>query len=87
MEGSNEFNNQKMQTKAYIICINDEIEVNQISEEIENPNLQIEVSRMSRKSDEKKINKFCNNYKLKEKTSILIIKMHFFCLFIVLTIT
>jgi hypothetical protein len=30
MEGSNEFNNQTMQTKEYIICINDETEIKQI---------------------------------------------------------
>jgi hypothetical protein len=33
MEGSNEFNNQIMQTEKYIIFINDETEVNQIREE------------------------------------------------------
>jgi hypothetical protein len=27
MEGSNEFNNQTMQTKEYIICIDDEIKL------------------------------------------------------------
>jgi hypothetical protein len=40
MEGSNEFNNQTMQIEKYIICINDEIEVNQVKEERENPSLQ-----------------------------------------------
>jgi hypothetical protein len=33
MEGSNEFNNQTMQTEKYIIYINDEPEVNHIKEE------------------------------------------------------
>jgi hypothetical protein len=36
-----------MQTKEYIIYINDEIEVNQVHEERENPSLQIKVSRIS----------------------------------------
>jgi hypothetical protein len=46
MEGSNEFNNQTMQTKIYIICINDEIEVNQVREEKEYPSLQTKVCRV-----------------------------------------
>jgi hypothetical protein len=83
MERSNEFNNQTMQIEKYIICINDEIEVNQVREEIKNPSLQIEVSRVSREFDEKKLNKFCNNCKFKEKNGILIIEMHFVGLFIV----
>jgi hypothetical protein len=44
-----------MQIEIYIICINDEIEVNQVKEERENPSLQIEASRVSREFDEKKI--------------------------------
>jgi hypothetical protein len=39
MEGSNEFNNHTMQTKEYVICINDETEVNQLREERKNPSL------------------------------------------------
>jgi hypothetical protein len=35
MEGSNEFNNQKMQIEKHIICINDETEVNEVMEERE----------------------------------------------------
>ncbi len=54
MERSNEFNNQTMQIEKYIICMNYEIEVNQVREERENPSLQTKVSRMSRKCDEKK---------------------------------
>jgi hypothetical protein len=46
MEGSNEFNNQIMQTEKYIIFINDEIEVNQIREERKNPSLQTKVRRV-----------------------------------------
>jgi hypothetical protein len=33
MEGSNEFNNQTMQIEEYRICINDDIEINQVREE------------------------------------------------------
>ncbi len=55
MEGWNEFNNQTMQIEEYIICINDVTTIDQVREESENPSLQIEVSRMLRESDEKKI--------------------------------
>jgi hypothetical protein len=48
MERSNEFNNQTIQIEKHIICINDEIEVNQIRKERENPSLQTEVNRVSR---------------------------------------
>jgi hypothetical protein len=34
MEVSNEFNNKKMKNKEHIICVNDEIEVNQIMQKI-----------------------------------------------------
>ncbi len=44
-----------MQSKIYIICINDDTKVNQVREERENPSLQIEVSRVSREYDEEKI--------------------------------
>jgi hypothetical protein len=44
-----------MQIEIYIICINDEIEINQVREERENPSLQTKVSRVSREFDEKKI--------------------------------
>jgi hypothetical protein len=54
MEGSNEFNNQTMQIEKYIICINDEIKINQVRER-ENPSLQTEGSRVSRKFNEEKI--------------------------------
>jgi hypothetical protein len=43
-----------MQTKEYIICINDEVKVNQVREENENPSLQIEISKVSGKSDDEK---------------------------------
>jgi hypothetical protein len=43
-----------MQTEEYMICINDEIKVNQIREEKENPSLQTKGSRVSRESYEKK---------------------------------
>jgi hypothetical protein len=36
MKGSSELNNQTMQIEEYIICINDDIDVNQIREEREN---------------------------------------------------
>jgi hypothetical protein len=39
MERSNDFNNQIMQTEEYIICINDETQVNQVREKRENPSL------------------------------------------------
>ncbi len=54
MEGWNEFNNQTMQTKIYIICINNEIEVNQVREEKEYPSLQTKVCRVWGEFDEKK---------------------------------
>jgi hypothetical protein len=54
MERSNDFNNYTMQMEEYIICINDEIKVNQVREERENPSLQSEVSRISQESNEKK---------------------------------
>jgi hypothetical protein len=37
MERSNEFNNQIMQIKEYIICINDETKVNQLRERKRKP--------------------------------------------------
>jgi hypothetical protein len=55
MERLIDFNNQILQTKKYIICINDETKVNQVKEERENPTLQIEVSKVSSEFDEKKI--------------------------------
>jgi hypothetical protein len=54
MEGSNDFNNQMMQTEKYIICIDDKTKVNQVREERENPSLQTKVSRVLGESDEKK---------------------------------
>jgi hypothetical protein len=48
MKGSNEFNNQTMQSEEYIICINDEIKVNQVREESEISNLQIEISSVKK---------------------------------------
>jgi hypothetical protein len=50
MKGSN---NQIIE--EYIICINDETEINQIREESENPSLQTKVSRVLGESNEKKI--------------------------------
>jgi hypothetical protein len=43
MEGSNEFNNQKMKIGKHIICINDETKVNEVMEERKNPSLQTKV--------------------------------------------
>jgi hypothetical protein len=74
MEGSNEFYNQTLQIEKYIICINEETEVNQIREKSENPSLQTKVNRVSRKSNE-------------EKNGVFIIEMHFVGPFIVLMIT
>jgi hypothetical protein len=37
-----------MQNEEYIICINDEIKINQVREEIENPSLQIEISSVKK---------------------------------------
>jgi len=54
MERSNDFNNYTMQIEEYIICINDEIKVNQVREKRENPSLQSEVKRVSQEFDEKK---------------------------------
>jgi hypothetical protein len=54
MEESNEYNNQTMQNEKDIICKNDEIEVDQVMEERENPNLQIEINIVSRECDEEK---------------------------------
>jgi hypothetical protein len=51
---SNEYNNQTMQNEKHIICINDEIEVDQVMEEKENPSLQTKVSRVSKECDKKK---------------------------------
>jgi hypothetical protein len=48
MERSTDFNNQMMQIEKYIICINDEIKVNQVREEKENPSLQTKVSSVKR---------------------------------------
>jgi hypothetical protein len=70
MERSNEFNNQTMQIEIYIICINDETELNQVREERENLNLQIEVSRVSRVYNEKKIKQILQQL---QKNGILII--------------
>ncbi len=55
MKGSNEFNNQTMQIEEYIICINDDTDVNQIREERENSSLQIKVNIMLEEFDEEKI--------------------------------
>jgi hypothetical protein len=57
MEGSNEYNNQKMQNEDHIICINDEIEVDQVMEERENQSLQTEIN--------KRLTTFCNNCNFK----------------------
>jgi REP element-mobilizing transposase RayT len=54
MEASNEFNNQTLQTEEYIVCINDEIKINQVREESENPSLQIEVSKVLGEFNEEK---------------------------------
>jgi hypothetical protein len=55
---SNEYDNQTMQNEKHIICINDEIEVDQVMKEKENPSLQIKINRIVKecdKIDEKKI--------------------------------
>ncbi len=44
-----------MQTKEYMICINDDTKANQVREESKNPSLQIKVSRVSREYNEEKI--------------------------------
>jgi hypothetical protein len=67
MERSNEFNNQTMQTEKYIICINDETEVNQIKEERNNPSLQTKVSRVLRKFDEEKTKKILQQLQIQRK--------------------
>jgi hypothetical protein len=54
MEMSHEFNNQTIQIEKYIMCINYEIEVNQVKEERVNPSLQTKVSRVSKEFDVKK---------------------------------
>jgi len=63
--------------KIYIICINDEIEINQLREERENPTLQTKEIEHQENLMKRKLNKFCNICKLKEKNGILIIEMHF----------
>lgn len=50
MEGLNEYNNQTMQNEEHIICINHEIEVDQV-EERENENLQTKIRKVSRECD------------------------------------
>jgi hypothetical protein len=57
---SNEYNNQTIQNEKNIICINDETKVHQVLEEKENPSLQTKVK--------KRLNTFCNSFKIKEKT-------------------
>jgi hypothetical protein len=47
-----------MQIEKHIICINDEIEVNQVREERENPSMQIEVGKVLNKFDEEKTEQF-----------------------------
>ncbi len=54
MEESNEYDNQTMKNEKHIICINDEIEVDQVMEERENPSLQTKISIVSRECDEEK---------------------------------
>ncbi len=56
-----------MQTKEYIIYINDEIEVNQVHEERENPSLQIKVSRISWISNEEKIKQILQQLQTQRK--------------------
>jgi catalase (peroxidase I) len=80
-------NNQTIQTKEYIICINDETEINQIREESENPSLQTKISRVTRKFDEKKIKQNLQQLQTQRKKWHLDIEMHFVGLFIVLMIT
>jgi len=48
---SNEYDNQTMQNEKHIICTNDEIEVDQVMQERENPNLKIKISRVAKECD------------------------------------
>jgi hypothetical protein len=50
MDRSNEYDNQTTQNEEPTIYISDEIKVDQIMEERENPSLQIEISRVSKVS-------------------------------------
>jgi len=56
-----------MQIEKYIICINDETELNEVREERENLNLQIEVSRVSRVYNEKKIKQILQQLQTQRK--------------------
>jgi hypothetical protein len=56
-----------MQIEEYRICINDDTEVNQVWEERKNPSLQIEVSKVIGEIMKRKLNRFYNSCKLKEK--------------------
>jgi hypothetical protein len=54
---SNEYDNQTMQNEKHIIWINDEIEVDQVMQEKENPSLQIKISRIIKECDKTDENK------------------------------
>jgi hypothetical protein len=67
---SNEYDNQTMQNEKHIICINDEIEVDQVMKEREIPSSQIKnniIVKECDKTDEKKTKHFCNIYIFKGK--------------------
>jgi len=56
-----------MQIEKHMICINDEIEVNQVREERKNPSLQIEVNRVLREFDEKKMKQILQHLQTQRK--------------------
>ncbi len=67
MEGSNEFNNHTMQTEKYIICINDETEVNQVRKKEKIQACKLKEVKCQKNLMKKQLNGFCNSNKLKEK--------------------
>jgi hypothetical protein len=55
-----------MQNEEHIICINDEIGVDQVMEKRENQSLQTEISsRECDKTNKERLSTFCNNCKFK----------------------
>lgn len=70
-----------MQNEEHIICVNDEIGVDQVMEERENQSLQTDQENVI-KLIKKRLSKFCNNCKFKLKNGILTIERHFFGIFL-----
>jgi hypothetical protein len=56
-KSSNKYHNQIMKNENHIICINDEIEIDQVMQERENPSLQIKISRIAKECDKTNENK------------------------------